>query len=171
MSKDKMLITGGRPLMGEITVSGGKNTAVAVIPAALLCDEPCTIENLPDIDDVHALIEILEHLGAETEYVPGKHLIVDPRPAKGYHVPYAMTKRLRASYYLLGALLGRCAHAEVGYPGGCTIGSRPIDQHLKGFAALGAEIEDRGGMVYAKTDRLIGSDVFFDLSRSAAPST
>lgn len=164
MSKDKMLITGGRPLMGEITVSGGKNTAVAVIPATLLCDEPCTIENLPDIDDVHVLIQILRSLGAEVEYVPGHHMTVDPRPASGYRVPYALTNRLRASYYLWGALLGRCSRAEVGYPGGCTIGSRPFDQHLKGFAALGAEIEDRGGMVYAKAEgRLLGSDIFFDM--------
>lgn len=140
-SKDKMLITGGHPLMGEITVSGGKNTAVAVIPAALLCDEPCTVENLPDIDDVHALIEILQMLGAKTDYAPGKYLTVDPRGAAGYHVPYKLTKRLRASYYLLGALLGRCGRAEVAYPGGCDIGSRPIDQHLKGFAALGAKID------------------------------
>lgn len=158
-----MLITGGHPLMGEITVSGGKNTAVAVIPAALLCDEPCTIENLPDIDDVHALIEILELLGAKVEYVPGHHLTVDPADAKGHHVPYSLTHRLRASYYLLGALLGRGGHAEVAYPGGCEIGSRPIDQHLKGFKALGTEIEDRGGMVYAKAKRLSGADVFFDM--------
>ncbi len=163
MSKDKMLITGGRPLMGEITVSGGKNTAVAVIPATLLCDEPVTIENLPDIDDVHVLIQILRSLGAEVDYVAGQYMTVDPRPATGYQVPYSMTCRLRASYYLWGALLGRCAKAEVGYPGGCTIGSRPFDQHLKGFSALGADIEDRGGMVYAKADCLIGGDVFFDM--------
>ena len=162
-SKDKMLITGGHPLMGEITVSGGKNTAVAVIPAVLLCDEPCTIENLPDIDDVHALIEILQRLGAETEYVPGRYLTVDPRGANGYRVPFSLTKRLRASYYLLGALLGRGGRAEVAYPGGCDIGSRPIDQHLKGFSALGAQIEDRGGMVYANAERLLGGDVFFDM--------
>ena len=158
-----MLITGGHPLMGEITVSGGKNTAVAVIPAVLLCDEPCTIENLPDIDDVHALIEILQRLGAETEYVPGRYLTVDPRGANGYRVPFSLTKRLRASYYLLGALLGRGGRAEVAYPGGCDIGSRPIDQHLKGFSALGAQIEDRGGMVYANAERLLGGDVFFDM--------
>ncbi|MBR6570153.1 MAG: UDP-N-acetylglucosamine 1-carboxyvinyltransferase [Clostridia bacterium] len=164
MSKDKMLITGGRPLVGEITVSGGKNTSVAVIPATLLCDEPCTIENLPDIEDVHVLIDILRSLGAEVDYVPGHHLTVDPRPAKGYQVPYALSSRLRASYYLWGSLLGRCGRAEVGYPGGCTIGSRPFDQHLKGFTALGAQIEDRGGMVYARTEgRLIGSDIFFDM--------
>ena len=136
MSKDKMLITGGHPLMGEITVSGGKNTAVAVIPATLLCDEPCTIENLPDIEDVHVLIDILRSLGAVVDYVPGHHMTVDPRPAAGYQVPYAMSRRLRASYYLWGALLGRCGRAEVGYPGGCTIGSRPFDQQLKCFSAL-----------------------------------
>lgn len=149
--------------MGEITVSGGKNTAVAVIPATLLCNQPCTIENLPDIDDVHALIEILEMLGAKTVYEPGKYLTVDPSGVTGYHVPYSLTRRLRASYYLLGALLGRCCQAEVAYPGGCEIGSRPIDQHLKGFAALGAQVEEKGGMVYARADRLIGGDVFFDM--------
>ena len=149
--------------MGEITVSGGKNTAVAVIPATLLCNEPCTIENLPDIDDVHALIEILEMLGAKTDYAPGKYLTVDPSGATGCHVPYSLTRRLRASYYLLGALLGRCNQAEVAYPGGCEIGTRPIDQHLKGFMALGAQVEEKGGMVYAKAGQLIGGDVFFDM--------
>ncbi|MDD3411593.1 MAG: UDP-N-acetylglucosamine 1-carboxyvinyltransferase [Eubacteriales bacterium] len=163
LSKDKMLITGGRPLMGEISVSGGKNTAVAVIPATLLSNEPSTIENLPDIEDVHALIEILHLLGAKTEYVPDRYLTVDPSGATGFRVGYRYSHRLRASYYLLGALLGRQGHAEVAYPGGCDIGSRPIDQHLKGFAALGTEIEDRGGMVYAKAAKLVGSDVFFDM--------
>jgi len=161
--KDKMLITGGKPLMGEITVSGGKNTAVAVIPATLLSDEPSTIENLPDIEDVHALIEILQLLGAKTEYVPDQYLKVYPKDANGHRVPYQYTNRLRASYYLLGALLGRIGRAEVAYPGGCDIGSRPIDQHLKGFVALGATIEDRGGMVLAKADHLTGSDIFFDM--------
>ena len=161
--KEKMLITGGIPLTGEITVSGGKNTSVAVIPATLLCDSPCTIENLPDIDDVHALIEIVTHLGAKVDYVPGHHLTVDPASAEGTHVPYAFTNRLRASYYLLGALLGRNGRAEVAYPGGCEIGSRPIDQHVKGLRALGAEIDERRGMVYAKADKLNGSDIFFDM--------
>ncbi|MEA4999504.1 MAG: UDP-N-acetylglucosamine 1-carboxyvinyltransferase [Candidatus Limiplasma sp.] len=163
LCKDKMLIIGGKPLMGEITVSGGKNTAVAVIPATLLSDEPSTIENLPDIEDVHALIEILEYLGAKTEYVPGKYLKVFPEKADGCNVPFEFTRRLRASYYLLGALLGRGGHAEVAYPGGCEIGSRPIDQHLKGFAALGATIEDRGGLVCAKAEPMTGADIFFDM--------
>lgn len=158
-----MLITGGHPLVGEITVSGGKNTAVAVIPAALLCNAPCTIENLPDIEDVHALIDILRLLGAQVEYVPECYMRIDASKATGCHVPFSLTRRLRASYYLLGALLGRQGMAEVAYPGGCEIGSRPIDQHLKGFAALGAEIDDRGGIVYAKADKLVGNDVFFDV--------
>jgi UDP-N-acetylglucosamine 1-carboxyvinyltransferase len=158
-----MLITGGKPLVGEITVSGGKNTAVAVIPAALLCNAPCTIENLPDIEDVHALIDILRMLGAKVEYVPECYMRIDASGAQGYAVPYSLTRRLRASYYLLGALLGRQGRAEVAYPGGCEIGSRPIDQHLKGFAALGAKIEDRGGVVYANAGRLVGNDVFFDV--------
>ncbi len=162
-SKDKMLITGGNPLVGEITVSGGKNTAVAVIPAALLCNEPCTIENLPDIEDVRALVDILRELGAEVDYRPGQRMVVNAANVKEYHVPYRQTRRLRASYYLLGALLGRGGRAEVAYPGGCNIGSRPIDQHLKGFETLGAAIEDRGGVVYARADHLVGNDVFFDM--------
>ena len=149
--------------MGETYVSGGKNTAVAVIPAALLSSEPCTIENLPDIDDVHALIDILTYLGAKVDYVPHDHMTIDPRGVKECGLPFELTRRLRASYYLLGALLGRLSHAEVAYPGGCEIGSRPIDQHLKGFQALGATIDDRGGTVVADASPLRAGDVFFDM--------
>ena len=161
--KERMLITGGNPLMGEVRVSGGKNTAVAVIPATLLSDEPCVIENLPDIEDVHALVDILRSLGAQVEYVPGVFMRVDPRGADGYHVSFRDAQRLRASYYLLGALLGRRGQAEVAYPGGCKIGSRPIDQHLKGFASLGVETEEKGGYYYAHARELLGGDVFFDI--------
>lgn len=149
--------------MGEVRVSGGKNTAVAVIPATLLADEPCTIENLPDIDDVHALVDILRDLGAIVDYEPNKFMRVDPRPAKGCHVSYENAQRLRASYYLMGALLGRYGECEVGCPGGCKIGARPIDQHLKGFASLGVTTEERGGYYHAKCDELLGGDVFFDM--------
>ena len=162
-TKERMLITGGNPLMGEVRVSGGKNTAVAVIPATLLCNEPCTIENLPDISDVHALVDILRSLGARVDYVPNAFMTVDPRPAEGWQVSYADSQRLRASYYLLGALLGRRNEAEVYLPGGCAIGARPIDQHLKGFAALGAEVEQLGGRIIARAENLVGSDVFFDV--------
>ena len=161
-TKERMLITGGNPLQGEIRVSGGKNTAVAVIPATLLSSEPCTIENLPDIEDVHALVDILRRLGAIVTYVPGEFMTVDPRPVEGYKVGYRDSQRLRASYYLLGALLGRCNEAEVYTPGGCDIGSRPIDQHLKGFRALGVETESIGGRICARADQLTGGDVFFD---------
>ena len=158
-----MLITGGYRLEGEVRGSGGKNTAVAVIPATLLCDAPCTIENLPDISDVYALVDILRSLGAEVEYVPNSHMTVDPRPAKGWQVSYEDSVRLRASYYLLGALLGRRREAEVYLPGGCAIGARPIDQHIKGFETLGAKVDTVGGRIVAKVDELVGSDVFFDV--------
>ena len=158
-----MLITGGNPLEGEVRVSGGKNTAVAVIPATLLCDEPCTIENLPDIADIHALVDILRSLGARVDYVPNLFMKVDPRPAEGWQVSFRDSQRLRASYYMLGALLGRRGEAEVYLPGGCEIGSRPIDQHLKGFAALGAQVEQQGGRIITRTDCLTGSEVFFDV--------
>ncbi len=161
--KDRMLITGGNALEGSVKVSGGKNTSVAVIPATLLCDEPCILENLPDIDDVRALVDILRSLGAKVDYEPGAQMRVDPRPADGYPVSFHDAQRLRASYYLIGALLGRRGRAEVAAPGGCQIGSRPIDQHLKGFNAIGAQTEERGGIIIAQAEQLTGSDVFFDI--------
>ena len=161
--KDRMLITGGNRLEGRVRVSGGKNTAVALIPATLLSNEPCTIENLPDIEDVHALADILRELGAKVDYEPGKFMTVDPRPVEGYQVSYRNAQRLRASYYLVGALLGRFGRAEVPMPGGCEIGARPVDQHLKGFQALGAEAGVIGGVIRAECDQLMGGDVFFDL--------
>lgn len=161
--KERMLITGGQALEGVVRVSGGKNTAVAVIPATLLADEPCTLENLPDIDDVRALVDIMRSLGAKVDYEPGQFMRIDPRPAEGRAVSYQDAQRLRGSYYMLGALLGRCGEAEVPYPGGCRIGSRPIDQHLKGFASLGAETEEKGGGYHVMAKELIGSDVFFDV--------
>ena len=162
MGKERMLITGGHALEGEVRVSGGKNTAVAVIPAVLLSDEPCTIENLPDIEDVHALADILTELGAKVDYEPGRCMRIDPRPADGTEVSYHNAQRLRASYYLLGALLGRNGKAKVPTPGGCEIGSRPVDQHLKGFRSIGAEAEEIGGMLTAEGP-LTGGDVFFDM--------
>lgn len=161
-TKERMLITGGHSLEGTVHISGGKNTAVAVIPATLLCDEPCTIENLPDISDVHALVDILRGLGAKVDYEPNRFMTVDPRPAEGWQVSYRDSQRLRASYYLLGALLGRRGQAEVYQPGGCEIGSRPIDQHVKGFELLGAKVDQMGGRIKAKADVLTGTDVFFD---------
>ena len=163
LGKERMLVTGGNALEGQVRVSGGKNTAVAVIPATLLCDEPCTIENLPDIEDVHALADILRELGAKVDYEPGKMMRVDPRTVDGNSISYHNAQRLRASYYLLGALLGRCGHAKVPTPGGCEIGTRPVDQHLKGFQAIGAEAGEIGGILTADAETLTGGDVFFDM--------
>ena len=162
-SKERMLVTGGNALEGQVQVSGGKNTAVAVIPGALLSDEPCVVENLPDIEDVHALADILTELGARVDYEPGKLMRIDPRPAEGTRVSYRNAQRLRASYYLLGALLGRCGRAQVPTPGGCEIGSRPVDQQLKGFQSIGARAWEKGGLLTAECEQLTGGDVFFDI--------
>ena len=162
MDNYKLLITGGLPLIGETYVSGGKNTSVAVIAAALLCDEPCTIENLPDVEDVHVLVDILTDLGAQVEFdAAARRMQIDPHKVSSCVVPYRQSRRMRASYYFLGALLGKFGQAEVGYPGGCAIGNRPVDQHLKAFRALGAEVEEKGAVIYAK-GRMIGAGVFFD---------
>ena len=162
MDDYKLLITGETPLTGDTTVSGGKNTAVAVIPAVLLCDEPCVLDNLPDIEDVRVLSDILRSLGAVVNYDSTmKRMTIDPRGVQTCTVPYKLTQKMRASYYLIGALLSRCGEANVGYPGGCAIGNRPFDQHIKGFEALGAEVNEGGGMIRAK-GTLHGSTVFFD---------
>ncbi len=162
MDTYKLLITGGQPLKGDVEISGGKNTSVAVIPATLMCDEPCVIENMPDIEDVHVLRDILQMLGAKVSYDSTlKRLSVDPRGVNSCEVPYRQTRRMRASYYLLGALLTRFGEANVGYPGGCAIGNRPFDQHIKGFRALGATVTEANGMICAK-GKLSGATVYFD---------
>lgn len=162
MDSYKLLITGGVPLVGETYVSGGKNTSVALIPATLLSDEPCTIENLPDIEDVRVLKDILTDLGARVEYdAKARRMTVDPRSVNSCLVPYRQSQRMRASYYMLGVLLGRFGQAEVGYPGGCSIGARPVDQHIKAFRAMGAEVEERGAMITAK-GKMVGTPVYFD---------
>lgn len=152
-------------MSGEIRVSGGKNTSVAIVPSVLLCDEPCTIENLPDIEDMRILVDTLESLGANITHKDNGTMVIDPRPVEDNVVPYKFTQHLRASYYFLGALLGRCGKAEVSYPGGCDIGSRPIDQHIKGFSALGAQIDDSTGVIKAEVEPqgLVGTNIFFDV--------
>ncbi len=163
MDKYKLMIRGEQPLNGETYVSGGKNTSLAVIPAALLCEGPCLIENLPDIEDVRVLHRILTELGAQVDFDPvQRRMMIDPRSVNSTTVPFQYSQMMRASYYLMGALLGRYGEAEVGYPGGCDIGSRPIDQHVKGFNALGAQISERGGMM-GLSGSLKGCAVNFDM--------
>lgn len=163
MDSYKLVMKGDRALSGETYVSGGKNTSLAVIPATLLCSDVCIIDNLPDIEDVRVLQRILNKLGAKVEFdTKANRMIIDPRSVNSSLVPFAFSQQMRASYYLMGALLGRFGEAEVGYPGGCDIGSRPIDQHIKGFEALGADITEFGGMMALKGE-LKGSIINFDM--------
>lgn len=160
---DKLRIFGGIPLKGVVRVSGAKNAAVAILPAALLADGPCIIENLPDIEDVMVLADILCELGAGVEHLsPGK-LRIDGTRVTDYKAPYDMVKRMRASYYLLGVLLGKFGRAEVAFPGGCEIGARPVDQHIKGFEALGAVVEIEHGTICADAPHMTGNEIYLDV--------
>ena len=144
-------------------VNGGKNAALAIIPAALLSSEPCTIENLPQVSDIAALRDILEELGAKVT-LNGSSMTIDPRGVHRTCVPEELARRLRASYYFVGALLGVFGKADVSYPGGCAIGSRPIDQHIKGFEALGAEVTVDNSMICARAeDGLHGAEIYLDM--------
>ena len=163
---NKYQIRGGNPLHGTIQISGAKNAAVAILPAALLVDGVCRIENIPQISDVTLILQILRELGAEVRLVNATTVEVDCSHIRNRQVPYELGRKIRASYYLLGALLGRFGWAEVPLPGGCDLGGRPIDQHIKGFVAMGAEVEVRGGLVYAQVPqggRLRGGSVYLDV--------
>lgn len=153
---------GKTPLYGEITTSGAKNAAVAIIPAALLVDGVCRIENVPDIRDVNLILEMLVFLGAKVTKLDCNTVEIDSSCVSTFKAPYDLASRMRASYYLLGALLGRFGQAEVALPGGCNFGERPIDLHVKGFRALGAEVETVRGQVEAKAEKLKGANIYLD---------
>ena len=161
---NKYIIHGGRPLFGEVTISGAKNAAVAIIPAALLVDGVCRIENIPQISDVTLFFSILDELGARVRVLNQHAVEIDCRTVRSTHPSYDMARRIRASYYLLGALLGRFGEATVAMPGGCNFGVRPIDQHVKGFRAMGAEVTE-GNFVHAaaRGGRLSGANVYMDV--------
>jgi UDP-N-acetylglucosamine 1-carboxyvinyltransferase len=160
---EKFVIAGGRPLEGEVSISGAKNSVVAVIPAAILVDGQCTIENIPNISDVKTLINILKDLGAEINFENNDTLSINSQYIKSYTATYDMVKSLRASYYLMGALLGRFKKAEVSLPGGCDFGFRPIDQHIKGFEALGAKVNIDHGVVKLEAEKLVGCQIYMDV--------
>ena len=163
MSKQEFFsIRGGIPLRGEVKVSGGKNAAVAVIPAALLANSPCTIENLPDISDVHVLIDMLEWLGAKVTF-DGSTMTVDPTTVSRYNPPYELARKMRASYYLAPVLTFRFGRAEVPMPGGCDIGARPIDQTVKAWTALGADVNTQRGVLTVTGEPLHGADIHLDM--------
>ncbi|MBQ3074375.1 MAG: UDP-N-acetylglucosamine 1-carboxyvinyltransferase [Ruminococcus sp.] len=161
---EKYIINGGKVLSGEVTISGAKNAAVAIIPATILCDEPCRIENIPNISDVTLIAKILQNLGAKVTRVNKSTLDIDPRPINTYSAVDDSVRGMRASYYLLGALIGRFNNAKVALPGGCNFGLRPIDQHLKGFAAMGAQCDlINGAIVDAHSQgRIQGASIYLD---------
>ena len=159
------MIRGGRELFGEVTVSGAKNAAVAIIPAALMVDGVCRIENIPQISDVTLFFSILEELGARVRVLNRHAIEIDCHAIHSTRPSYDLARRIRASYYLLGALLGRFGQATVAMPGGCNFGVRPIDQHIKGFTTMGAEVTVEGGFIHtaAKNGRLVGAPVYLDV--------
>ncbi|MCI9672690.1 MAG: UDP-N-acetylglucosamine 1-carboxyvinyltransferase, partial [Lawsonibacter sp.] len=162
----KYLIHGGRPLHGTIHISGAKNAAVAIIPAALLVDGVCRIENVPQISDVTLILQILRELGADVRLVNRTTVEVDCSHIRNRQVPYELARKIRASYYLVGALLSRFGWAEVPLPGGCDLGGRPVDQHIKGFVSMGADVEVRNGLIDARVPngaRLSGGQVYLDI--------
>jgi UDP-N-acetylglucosamine 1-carboxyvinyltransferase len=159
---EKLKIAGGYPLEGTIKVSGAKNSAVALIPATILADSQVTIEGLPDISDVRTLKDLLEEIGGTVSFEDGE-MSVDPSEMVSMPLPSGKVKKLRASYYLMGAMLGRFKKAVIGLPGGCHLGPRPIDQHIKGFEALGAEVTNEQGAIYLRADELKGARIYLDV--------
>ena len=160
---EKFVINGGRQLMGEVRISGAKNAAVAILPAVLLSDEPCIIDNLPNISDVATIFKAMQSLGAQIRPISKSAVEIDPRHVNSFVVSKKMAEGMRASSYFLGALLGRMNRARVAPPGGCNFGVRPIDQHIKGFEALGAKMTIENGMVEAKAQRLTGCSIYLDV--------
>jgi len=162
---EKFVINGGNQLSGEVSISGAKNSVVAILPATLLAQGVCRIENIPNISDVTYMLKMLKSMGATIKAINANTYEIDTRTVSSFTVPYELTRHLRASYYLLGALLGRCNNARVAMPGGCNFGGvRPIDQHLKGFEMLGASITmEENAIVNAKADVLTGNSIYMDV--------
>ena len=160
---EKFVISGGAKLEGTVHISGAKNAAVAILPAVLLADSPCIIENIPNISDVRNILIVLEALGAHIKTINKSTVEIDPRHINSHLVSKEMAEGMRASSYFLGALLGRVRKAKVALPGGCNFGVRPIDQHIKGFEALGATITLENGLIEAVADELYGSSIYLDV--------
>ena len=160
---EQYIIKGGTPLKGDVEISGAKNASLAIVAAAILTDEKVFIDNLPNVRDVNVLLQSIEEIGAKVDRKSEHSVVIDGSGVHSLRIDYENIKKIRASYYLLGALLGRFRHAEVALPGGCEIGSRPIDQHIKGFKALGANVEIEHGMLITKADKLIGTHIYMDV--------
>ena len=159
---EQYVIKGGIPLHGEVEIGGAKNAALGIIAAAIMADETVTIENIPNVRDVNVLVGVIEDIGAIVDRVDAHTVKINGSTITRLCVDYEYVKKMRASYYLLGALLGKYKNGEVAFPGGCAIGSRPMDLHIKGFKALGAKVDTDYGLVSAKADRLVGGHIFLD---------
>ena len=160
---EKLVVTGPTPLKGEVEISGAKNAAVAILPATLLIDGICKINNVPNISDVQILCKILEQMGAKINWTDKNELTIDTRNITTTQAPLDLTRKFRASYYLIGAMLGRTGDIEVGMPGGCNLGARPIDQHIKGFELLGVNVTVGKGTISAKASCLTGAHIYMDV--------
>ena len=160
---EQYIIRGGRPLKGEVTISGAKNAALGILAAAVMTDEDVIIENLPDVRDINVMLEAITEIGAKVDRMDRHTVRINGSTISDVAVDDEYIRRIRASYYFIGALLGKYRHASVPLPGGCNIGSRPIDQHIKGFKALGAEVRIEAGSVIAKADRLHSAHIYFDV--------
>lgn len=163
LNMDRLIIEGGHPLNGEVTIAGAKNAALGLIPAVILSEGVCRLENLPNIKDVNRFIDILGRMGAKVERENGNTVIFDTENVEKFEMLDDETKKMRASYYLIGALLGRFKKVVIPFPGGCNIGVRPIDQHIKGFEALGAKVSLEHGIISAEADELIGAPIYLDV--------
>lgn len=160
---EQYIIKGGQPLKGEVSVGGAKNAALGILAAAIMTDETVTIENVPDVRDVRVMLRAIEGIGAQVKYVYNNTVQINGKSISDISVDGEYVKKIRASYYLIGALLGKYKRAEVALPGGCNIGTRPIDQHMKGFEALGADVKIEYGMIKTKANRLRGNHIYLDV--------
>ncbi len=160
---EQYIIKGGKPLVGEVTIGGAKNAALGILAAAIMTDETVTIDNLPDVRDINVLLQAMEGIGAKIERVDAHTVKINGSNIGSLSIDYEYIRKIRASYYLLGALLGKYKKAQVALPGGCNIGSRPIDQHIKGFKALGAIVKIEQGMIDAQAEHLVGNHIYLDM--------
>ncbi|RGH38678.1 UDP-N-acetylglucosamine 1-carboxyvinyltransferase [Firmicutes bacterium AM41-5BH] len=160
---EQYIIKGGNPLVGEVEIGGAKNAALAILAAAIMTDETVLIDNLPDVNDINVMLEAIEGIGAMVERIDRHTVKINGGTITDFNIDYDYIKKIRASYYLLGAMLGKYKKAEVALPGGCNIGSRPIDQHLKGFRSLGADVDIEHGKIVAEADVLKGTHLYFDV--------
>ena len=160
---EQYVIKGGNPLVGEVEIGGAKNAALAILSAAVMTDETVTIENLPNVRDINVLLNAIQEIGAKVDRIDAHTVKINGSFIRDFNVDNEYIRKIRASYYLIGALLGKYKRAEVPLPGGCNIGSRPIDLHLKGFKALGATTSIRNGSIVAEAEKLKGTHIYLDM--------